>query len=288
MTFYNVRCRRSRKNLQKFVVHFTNSSSKVVVASHRTRTRKAKREPMIERNCDMEPSIRKVADRAIQLYAQGILTVEVLAERVMQEWEVRHMEEDRSTHALLMRMAQRICSRELYVAWCSPEQERRNFAFDNLRRYLENSLRQTFYAKVLELHANLVEDVLHQTLSNLCLSLSPDPPAGPGDPSAFLKWTRTILIRNAYSFLKKAQSEACVSLDAQPAYFVEQLVDGRNQDPQEQALRQEFQQLLKNAILSLKNPRYRQLLICTYLAGMSEREMSSPFQMHLQVLSPGA
>src|SRR5260370_35049186 len=146
MTFYNVRCRRSRKNLQKFVVHFTNSSSKVVVASHRTRTRKAKREPMIERNCDMEPSIRKVADRAIQLYAQGILTVEVLAERVMQEWEVRHMEEDRSTHALLMRMAQRICSRELYATWCSPEEKSLNLAFVIMSRSLGNSLRHQLSA----------------------------------------------------------------------------------------------------------------------------------------------
>jgi hypothetical protein len=148
----------------------------------------------------MEQSVRKIADRAIQLYAQGILTVEVLAERVMQEWEMRHMEEDKPTHALLMRMAQRICSRELYTAWCSPEQERRNLAFDNLRRYLENSLRRTFYAKALELHANLIEDVLHQTLSNLCLALSRDPPGGPDDPAAFLKWTQTILIRDAYSF----------------------------------------------------------------------------------------
>lgn len=237
---------------------------------------------MIERNCDMEQSIRKVADRAIQLYAQGILTVEVLAERVMQEWEVRHMEEDRSTHALLMRMAQRICSRELYAAWCSPEQERRNLAFDNLRRYLENSLRQTFYAKALELHANLVEDVLHHTLSNLYLALKHDPPAGPGDPAAFLKWTQTILIRDAYSFLKKAQSEACVSLDAQPACFVEQLVDGHNQDPQEQALRQELQQVLKNAILSLKNPRYRQVLVYTYLAGMDESELAGTLQVQVQ------
>src|SRR5260370_38057123 len=128
---------------------------------------------MIERNCDMEQSIRKGADRAIQLYAQGILTVEVLAERVMQEGEVRHMEADRPMHALLTRMAQRICSRELYAAWCSPGQERRNLAFENLRRSLENSPRQTFYAKALELHADLVEDVLHQTLSTSCLALNP-------------------------------------------------------------------------------------------------------------------
>lgn len=236
---------------------------------------------MIERDCDMEQSIRKVAYRAIQLYTQGILTVEVLAERVMQEWKVRHMEEDKPMHALLTRMAQRVCSRELYVACCSPEQERRNLAFDNLRRYLENSLRRTFYAKALELHTNLVEDILHQTLSNLCLALSRDPPAGPGDPAAFLKWTQTILIRDAYSFFKKAQSEACVSLDAQPGYFVEQLIDEHNQDPQEQALQQELQQVLKNAILSLKNPRYRQVLIYTYLAGMDESELA--YILHVQV-----
>jgi RNA polymerase sigma factor (sigma-70 family) len=246
------------------------------------RDRKVKRERMIEQGCDLRQSICSVADRAIQRYARGILTVEELTEQMMQEWEARSIEESKLSQALLTRIAQRICSRELYVAWRSPEQELRNLAFDNIKRYLENSLRQVQYAKPLGLSANVLEDVLQQTLSNLCLALNRNPPAGPSDPAAFLKWMQTILIREAYSFSQKAQSEPCVSLDVQPEAFFDQLVNEHNGDPQEQVLQMELQQTLKNAILSLRNPRYRLVLVCTYLAGMDESELASCLQVQVQ------
>ncbi len=237
---------------------------------------------MIEQGCNLEQSISSLADRAIQRYARGILTVEGLTERIVQEWETRSIGEDKPSQAVLTRIAQRICSRELYVAWRSPEQELRNLAFDNIRRYLENSLHQLQYAKVLELHANSLEDVLQQTIINLCLALSRNPPAGPNDPASFLKWTQTILIREAYSFLHKTRSEPHVSLDVQPETFCEQLVSGHDVDPQEQVLLRELQQTLKNAILSLRNPRYRLVLICTYLAGMEESELANYLQVQVQ------
>jgi RNA polymerase sigma factor (sigma-70 family) len=199
-----------------------------------------------------------------------------------QEWEERRIGDDMPSQELLVRMAQRICSRELCAAWCSPEQERRDRAFENLRRYLGNSLRQMSFTKALELHPDEMEDVLQQTLSNLLLALNRNPPAGPSDPAAFLKWTQTILIRTVYACLQKARSEPCLSLEAQPQTFVEQLVDSRNEDPQVQVLQRELQHTLKNAILSLRNPRYRQVLICTYLAGMDESELACLLQVQVQ------
>jgi RNA polymerase sigma factor (sigma-70 family) len=237
---------------------------------------------MIEQGGDLEQSICRAADQAVQRYVRGILTVEELKERLVQEWEGRRDGEDKSSQALLIRMAQRICSRELHTAWRSPEPERRNLAFGNLRRYLESLLRQKYYVKALELHANLVEDVLHQTMSNLCIALNRNPPAGPDDPAAFLKWAQTILIRDAYAFLQKAHGEACVSLDAQLETFVEQFVDKQNIDPQELVLEGELHQAVKNAILSLRNPRYQQVLIGTYLAGMDESELASHLQVQVQ------
>ena len=237
---------------------------------------------MVEQGCDLGQSICGVADRAIQRYARGILTVEVLTEQMRQDWEARGIGEDKLSQALLTRIAQRICSRELYAAWRSPDQELRNLAFGNIRRYLENSLRQVLYAKPLELHANVLEDVLQQTLSSLCLALNRNPPGGPSDPAAFLKWMQTILIREAYSFSLKAQGEPCISLDVQPEAFFDQLVNEHNGDPQEQVLQMELQQTLKNAILSLRNPRYRLVLICTYLAGMDESELANYLQVQVQ------
>jgi RNA polymerase sigma factor (sigma-70 family) len=237
---------------------------------------------MFEQGDDLEQRICNAANRAIQRYAQGILSVEVLAGRMMQEWEERRSGDDVPSQELLTRLAQRICSRELYAAWCSPEQEHRDRAFENLRRYLGSSLRQISFAKALELCPSQIEDVVQHTLSALVLALNRNPPAGPGDPAAFLKWTQTILIRTVYACLQKARSEPCLSLEAQPQNFVEQLIDNRNEDPQEQLLQKELQHTLKNAILSLRNPRYRQVLICTYLVGMDESELASYMQVEVQ------
>ncbi len=237
---------------------------------------------MIEQGGDLEQSICRAADQAVQRYVRGILTVEELKVRLVQDWEVRRNGEDKPSQALLIRMAQRICSRELHAAWCSSEPERRNLAFGNLRRYLETVLRQKYFVKALELHTHFVEDVLHQTLSNLCIALKRNPPAGPDDPAAFLKWAQTILIRDAYAYVQKAYGEACVSLDAQSETFVEQFVDKQNGDPQELVLKRELQRAVKNAILSLRNPRYQQVLICTYLEGMDESEVASHLQVRIQ------
>ncbi len=237
---------------------------------------------MSEQGDDLECSICHAATRGVQCYAQGILSVEVLAERIMREWEERRTGDDVPTQELLMRMAQRICSRELYVAWCSPEQERRDRAFENLKRYLGNSLQHLSYAKGLKLHLNEMEDVLQQTLSNLFLILNRNPAAGPNDPATFLKWTQTILIRNTYGYLQKARSESRLSLEAQPETVIEPLIDRHNADPQEQVLQKELQDALKNAILSLRNPRYRQVLIYTYLAGMDESELACHLQVQVQ------
>ena len=237
---------------------------------------------MIEQGDDLEPGICHAATRAVQCYAQGILSSEVLAERLVQEWEALRTGDDKPSQGLLVRMAQRICSRELYAAWCSSELERRDCAFENLKRYLENSLRQMSLAKGLELHHNEMEEILQQTLSNLFLILNRNAAARPNDPAAFLKWTQTILIRNAYAHFQKARSQPRLSLEAQPETFVEQLVDKCNEDPQEQVLQRELQDTLKNAILSLKNPRYQQVLICTYLAGMDESELACHLQVQVQ------
>lgn len=237
---------------------------------------------MIEQGDDLERSICHAAARGVQCYAQGILSAEVLAERVMQEWEARRIADDTPSQELLMRMAQRICSCELYVAWCSPEKERRERAFENLKRFLENSLRRLSFAKGLKLRIDEMEEILQQTLSHLFLVLNRNPPAGPNDPAAFLKWTQTILIRNAYAYLQKARSESHLSLEAQPETLAEQLIDERNEDPREQVLQGELQRALKNAILSLRNPRYRLVLLCTYLAGMDERELAYYLQVQVQ------
>src|SRR5438067_11651909 len=187
---------------------------------------------MIERSGDLWLQIRHVAVQSIQGYAQGILTVEVLAEEILQEWKPRHIADEQPSHSLLIRIAQRICSRALCMAWRSSQPDLRNRAFDNLRCYLERSLRNSGYAATLQGYENAIEDVLHQTLEELHLSLTRNPLAGPDDPGAFLKWAQVAVIRHAHTFVEKCKHNLCDSLDAQREILADLCVDRCNHDPQ--------------------------------------------------------
>jgi len=168
------------------------------------------------------------------------------------------------------------------MAWRSPQPDLRNRAFDNLRCYLERSLRNSGYAATLQEYENATEDVLHQTLEELHLALIRNSSAGPDDPATFLKWAQTAVIRHAHVFVQKCKSNRCDSLDAQQETFADQFVDDHADDPQECVTSQELQQVLKDAILSLRNPRYREVLLCTYLGGMDESDLASHLNVQVQ------
>ena len=106
--------------------------------------------------------------------------------------------------------------------------------------------------------------------------------SGPQRPAAFIKWTQTILFRQAYAYLHTRRSDRSISLDEQKENFGEQLIDARNPDPQETVLQRELHAELKNAILSLKNQKYQHVLLCTFLEGMEERELASLLKVQIQ------
>jgi RNA polymerase sigma factor (sigma-70 family) len=235
---------------------------------------------MIDSSESLYIEIRSVAEQMISRYARGIISVEELVKQIAKEWETRRIGTDRLPHAVLVRMAQRICSCALYTAWRSSDMHLRNCAFDNLRNYLEFSLLHCGYAPTLQSSENATEDVLHLTLEELCRILQHNG-TGPDDPAAFLKWTRTILIRRAHVYLQKYKSEPCFSLDAHKEIYAEQFVDTREKDPHNYAEHKELHHTLKGAILSLRNSRYRQVLLCTFLGGMDESELAA--NLHVQV-----
>ncbi len=233
-------------------------------------------------NDDALFSAYAIAEQAIQQYAQGILSVMTLATQIYSEAYAQDVDENGHLQKMLKRIAQRICSRALYNAWCSPDTELRNCAFDNLRRYLEWSLLHSSYARALKAYAHATEDVLHQTLEVLSTLARQSPCTGPDDPSAFLKWTQTILIRQARVFLERCRRDACLSLDLHMEHFAEQFVDTRNGDPLNEMLAQEVQKTLMDALLSLHNPRYRQVLIAIYIIGLDEREVAQQLGVEVQ------
>lgn len=234
-------------------------------------------------NEDMTSRCQDVAKKAVSWYVQGLLTVDSLAEEILCEWQGICKGDDQPSHGVLMRIAQRICSRELCAAWRSPDRELRNYAFDNLRSYLECSLRYSRYSVRLQQQAIPLEDVLHQALEELHRELvrcNSHEEAGPDDPASFLKWVQTIALRQAHIFLEKSQRDASVSLETLLEPLADCYVD-MDGDPVEHVLLQELQQTLGDVILSMRNPRYRQVLLYSYVGGLDERELAR--YMHASV-----
>ena len=235
---------------------------------------------MSDQDDDLQSRVRVVAEKAVQAYAQGILQSETLAEQIFAEWERVRKEEVLPAHDVLVRIAQRICSRELYAAWRTSDIAVRNAAFFNIRRYLENSLMRTRYAALLRNVAHAEEDVVHQTLEILLDAET----RGPDDVAAFLKWMQTILIRQAHAYLRKQQRGVEISLDTQMELLQERLVDHNDGagDPLEHVLLQELHEALGKAILSMRNPNYRSVLVYTYLAGVDEDELARRLHVAVQ------
>ncbi len=221
------------------------------------------------------------AERAIQQYAQGLISVEKLTTLILNEGDVQSTDGNIFCEKIFRRVAQRICSCILYEAWLSSDAERQNLAFLNLRHYLEELLLHSSYARRLQIYTYAIEDVVHSTLEILSTQATQKNGGGPDNPAAFLKWTKTILLRQAHLFLERDVQHTCLSLDEHVELFAEQFIDTQNSDPLHKVLAQEVQQTLIDSLYSLRNPRYRQVLLATYLMDIDEQEVAR--RMHVAV-----
>lgn len=237
---------------------------------------------MIERGDELWCHINAVANQAVRSCASGILTTDALAQQILREWKALRKGDETPSKGLLRRIALRICSRALCEAWRSPRHEVRNAAYENLRRYLGRSLRSTGYAHWLQQDTHAVEDVLQQALEELYLSITRNPQAGPTDPASFLKWAQTILIRQAHAYVQKRDRDSCLSIENQQELYNEIPSDEQHHDPQQHIERQELHQTLKDAILSLRNRNYQQVLLYTYFVDMDESEIASHLHVPVQ------
>jgi RNA polymerase sigma factor (sigma-70 family) len=224
--------------------------------------------------------INDVVEEIAALYG-GIISPQTLAEQLVFEWEVRRQDGSREPDtSLLRRMALGLCSRATCEAWRSGDAERRERAFEVMGDYLRRMLLRRRYVDVFQRNPYALDDILNQTLETLYLMLTNDAHAGPTNPTAFLDWIHTILRRKVYAYFKKQRQDASLSLEEQFEVLAEQWEDGSH-DPMDYVLREELQQALKQAILSLRNPRYKQVLWYGFLGGMEEGELAS--RLHVPV-----
>ena len=241
---------------------------------------------MIEKSDDLWSQITTVASQVIGWCAQEILTIDTLTEQMLQEWRAIRVGEEQPSQSLLTRLALRICSCALCEAWRSDQPDIRNHAFENLRRYLYRSLRNSSYAHTLWQDVFITEDVLHEVLEELFVAVRQNPRAGPVDPASFLKYAQIAVLRHAHAYVQKSKQVRHLSLEDFEDYQQEQCTDipaeKREHNPQRYAEHNELQQILKDAILTLRNRRYQQVLLYTYLAGMEEHELASLLGVSVQ------
>src|SRR5436305_2448289 len=230
---------------------------------------------------NLEAHCRDVAQKAVQTYVQGILKVDTLSIRIRKEWEQICEEDEHPSFPVLKRIAQRICSHELYEACRSTDSEICNIAFGNLCVYLEHILRNLRCAESLRTYTGAMDDVLQQTMETLQRKLCGAECTELRDPASFLKWTQIILIRQASASLQSYKRDREFSLDALPAAVTEEWIDTTVRDPAERLVALELRQTLLKIIFAMRNPRYRQVLLYS-IAGLDEQEVAKRLHVSLQ------
>lgn len=231
---------------------------------------------MHEYTAENGKTLRDLAERTIQHYARGLLTVDCLAERLIQAWQAKPLEERSDTRSLEM-LARSLCSQALYEGCLSSEARVRELAFENLKKYLEGVLARTGGA-VWWSTSDLRADALQQTLVEILQSLRGNK-GGPEQPTAFLKWSRVILWRQLSHYRRREPPVSLLSLEDQSEPVLAELLDEKDADPLDAILRLERREELKKAIASLRNPHYREVLLKTFFAGLEERELATLWQV---------
>lgn len=233
---------------------------------------------MIEQGIGLMSHIDKVVGQCVQEYAEGLLTLDVMRAQLLHEWwkEREKSAENSEVDAdLLLKLALEICSSALYAAWSSKDKNLRNRAYENMRRYLERILRSCRYTNKLLAHSGAIDEVLNQTLFELFYNFERNPAARPKVPTAFIRWTQGAALHQAHAFVYKQLKSRDDSLEAEEEQFGERLIDEQHADPEEAVIAHQLLQALKQAILSLSNPSYRQVLLSLYLEGIEEKELAN-------------
>lgn len=241
---------------------------------------------MVEQDTELEAKFRRAALEAIQSYARGILSVDVLVEQMRQHWIEYEQQGAPPAPELLKRIAQRLCSQALCWAWQSRDPQVHECAGMNISRCLRAFLQHTSYAADLGYAEYALEEILQETLVDMQRGYRRESMSGPDNSAAFLKWTQTILVRHAHTYVEKMRRDRgkYLSLEAQTEPFLENdwFIDPRDHDPLDEVLIVELHQALKDAILSLRNQHYRDVLLYTYLVGLDEKEMSRLWGVQVQ------
>lgn len=227
---------------------------------------------MDEDMCEDRSMLMRLAERAIQSYVRGLLTVDWLFERLTQAWREQAAGKEVMSCSLEV-LARCLCSQVLYAACQSSDACVRDLAFENLREYLAAVLARSCGA---ELRAEVLQQAMIEIFQCICKKKS-----GPENPAAFLKWARVILLRQLSHCKRQSWHADQLSLEAQSEPVLAGLVDEKGPDPLEELLQGELRAELKRAISTLRNARYRTVLLKTFFDGWDEQELAALWQVRV-------
>jgi RNA polymerase sigma factor (sigma-70 family) len=224
----------------------------------------------------VQERVRELAERMVRRYVRGLLSVDELAERLLRAWRSSMPGEDAQGPALEA-LARGICSQVLWEACQLSGGWQREVAFERLNDYLEHafnevsgSLRYAFY--------ETREEVLQQTHVEILQCLQRER-GRPEQPMAFLGWARVILRRQLSPYWRPQPCQTALSLEEQEDSSPLEIEDERAPNPLHIVLSRELREELCEAIGSLRNPRYRAVLLRLYLGEMEICEVAE----HLRV-----
>jgi RNA polymerase sigma factor (sigma-70 family) len=226
---------------------------------------------MQETSWNAQEMLKELAGRMIESYVRGLLAQDCLIARLVQ---AQKEQEEPDGHKLEL-LALTVCSQVLCEACVSSNHEQRNLGFENLQRYLETALARR------SVRPDQRAEVVQQTLVEIWGTVQRRG-TGPDQPAAFLKWASVILQRQLFRYFHQTRREDCVSLEEEAETLLELLIDPRDTDPIDSILSGEFQVELKKAILALRNPQYRQVLLSTFFAEIEERELAARLKVQVQ------
>lgn len=226
---------------------------------------------------EVRSQLNEIAEGMISRYAPNLLSVEWLEKCLRLAWMQSDCVIQEEDQRMLEQIAQGLCSQALCEGCFSTEKDVRERAFADLEHYLGEVLARSASSLSSELRA----EVLQQTLLEIWSGFQ-QRGSGPDKPRAFLKWVRVILLRQLSKHRDRAKRVLWLSLETQPEQVFEELVAEKDPDPLITLLQQELRGEILAAILDLKNPQYREVLLGYFFGGLEEYELAARLQVRMQ------